>query len=278
MAERVVSRSDPEWLREGRVPSPYPLTVVTRVGVDAASITYALHRLHAALRPVEDQVRGARLKLDLARDPARERPAFAQVQVDLNGDRVRAHVAAHTMRAAADLLERRLRHRLEQRAERREARRLRGMHSGAGEWRHGDLPLERPEGYDRPADEREVVRHKAYTTHELDADEAVFELHQLDYDFHLFRDLATDDDAVIQRRDDGTYLLHRLHASNTPLGPTAEPIEVVPGSAPVLTLDEAIQHLDADGTRFVFFVDAGTRRGRVLYRRYDGHYGLLAPA
>jgi hypothetical protein len=28
----------------------------------------------------------------------------------------------------------------------------------------------------------------------------------------------------------------------------------------------------------VFFIDAATGRGSVVYHRYDGHYGLLVPA
>jgi hypothetical protein len=28
----------------------------------------------------------------------------------------------------------------------------------------------------------------------------------------------------------------------------------------------------------LFFVNAGTGRGNLIYYRYDGHYGLIAPA
>ena len=45
-----------------------------------------------------------------------------------------------------------------------------------------------------------------------------------------------------------------------------------------MTEDQAVTHLDLGGDPFVFFVDAGTARARVLYRRYDGHYGLITPA
>jgi hypothetical protein len=31
------------------------------------------------------------------------------------------------------------------------------------------------------------------------------------------------------------------------------------------------------GQPFTFFVDAGTGRGRLIYHRYDGHYGLITP-
>ena len=47
--------------------------------------------------------------------------------------------------------------------------------------------------------------------------------------------------------------------------------------APVLRLDEAEERLDVGHEPFVFFVDAASGRGHVLYRRYDGHYGLIVP-
>ena len=42
-----------------------------------------------------------------------------------------------------------------------------------------------------------------------------------------------------------------------------------------MTEEQAVEHLDLAGDAFVFHLDPGTGRGRVLYRRYDGHYGLI---
>ena len=42
-----------------------------------------------------------------------------------------------------------------------------------------------------------------------------------------------------------------------------------------LTVDEAIERLNAGGEPFVFFASPLTGRGNVAYRRYDGHYGLI---
>ena len=42
-----------------------------------------------------------------------------------------------------------------------------------------------------------------------------------------------------------------------------------------------LQEVDLDIVPFVFFVDDQSGRGRVVYRRYDGHYGhygLITPA
>jgi hypothetical protein len=44
---------------------------------------------------------------------------------------------------------------------------------------------------------------------------------------------------------------------------------------PLLTDDEARTRLEADGERFVFYLDRETGAGRVLYLRYDGHYGIV---
>ena len=41
---------------------------------------------------------------------------------------------------------------------------------------------------------------------------------------------------------------------------------------------EAVERLDVDVEPFVFFVEPESGRGNVVYRRYDGHYGLITPA
>ena len=46
---------------------------------------------------------------------------------------------------------------------------------------------------------------------------------------------------------------------------------------PSLQVDDAVERLNATGWPFVFFEDVASGRGCVLYRRYDGHYGLITP-
>jgi hypothetical protein len=43
-------------------------------------------------------------------------------------------------------------------------------------------------------------------------------------------------------------------------------------------LEDAIAILDLGDEPFVFFLDEQTGDGSVVYRRYDGHYGLITPA
>jgi hypothetical protein len=257
---------------------PIAVVLVTRGQVGDADVEYAIQRLAAVLRLVEDPILFARLTLHRAADPARTRPALARVALDVDGELVRAHVAGHTMREAADLLQRRLRDKLAHRAQHRDDLRTRPAERDEGEWRHGDLPTERPEYFDRPADERELVRHKTFAVDEITPDEAAFDMELLDYDFHLFRDLASGEDAVIERVGQGTYRLTRLHPAPVEPGPTSVDLTIAGEAPPRLTVSEALERLDTGGERFVFFANAATGRGNVVYRRYDGHDGLITAA
>lgn len=251
------------------------MSVLTHGDVDDDALAYAVDRIGAVTDEIGEPVLFARVKLTRAADPARARPALAQVALDVNGEMVRAHVAAHVMREAIDLLQQRLRNKLEHRAEHRRAER---RHSGVpepGEWRHADLPTTRPDHYERPIETRQLLRHKTFAVDELTPDEAAFDMGQLDFDFHLFRDLASGEDAVIERLSGHSYRLMRLHPTGVDAGATALPLEIAELPAPELSVAEAIERLDASAERFVFFANATTGRGNVVYRRYDGHYGLL---
>ncbi|HUI02521.1 MAG TPA: sigma 54 modulation/S30EA ribosomal C-terminal domain-containing protein [Acidimicrobiales bacterium] len=254
-----------------------PSIALTTVGpVEEQDVALASRQLRDLVAKVHASVLFARLKLSWEPDPARERPAVAEATLDLSGDLVRAHVTAPTMAEAVDLLGHRVRDRLEHLAKHRRQLRQETGQAAPGTWRHGDLPMLRPRYFDRPVQDREVVRHKTFAVDELTPDEAVFDMEQLDYDFYLFRDLASDTDSLIERAGD-SYRLTRLSPVAVDPGPTAAPVDVAPVPAPMLTLAEAIERLDAGGEPHVFFAEAATGRGTVVYRRYDGHYGVITP-
>jgi putative sigma-54 modulation protein len=50
----------------------------------------------------------------------------------------------------------------------------------------------------------------------------------------------------------------------------AEPIDAKP-----MALEDAVDRLERSGAEFLAFIDASTRAMAVLYRRKDGHYGLI---
>jgi hypothetical protein len=108
------------------------------------------------------------------------------------------------------------------------------------------------------------------------ADQAILDLDLMDYDFRLFVDALSGVDSVVYRNGLSGYRISRLDGNPAPTG-TSVPVLVDPGKAPRLTLQAAADALDAKGSGFVFFADAVSGRGNVLYRRHDGHYALVTP-
>ena len=213
----------------------------------------------------------------MATDPAVERPAIAQVSADLNGRLVRAQAAGGTMREAVEHACDRLRIRLERAAPNWEAVHGGRPVAGPGEWRHQSLPAPQLPYFPRPPGERTVVRHKSCTLGRETPDEAAAEAELIDYDFHLFTEKSTGEDSVIYRTADG-YRLALAHRRTRQLCPVGSSVTVSEMPAPRLPVAEAAARLEAEGQPFLFFVNAATGRGNLIYHRYDGHYGLIGPA
>ncbi|HEX6310226.1 MAG TPA: sigma 54 modulation/S30EA ribosomal C-terminal domain-containing protein [Acidimicrobiia bacterium] len=252
--------------------------VETRGRVTENERTYALEKLAQLARFTPGPVLDARLRLHLEPDPARERPAIVEASVDVDGRLVRAQVAAPTMREAVDLLEDRLRRRLVRLGERDQSLQLRHRDAGPGEWHHGDEPARRPEYFARPPEEREVVRRKAFALEAESADEATLDLELLDHDFLLFRNATTDEENLVHRIPEGGYALVQPTEHVEVLEGCAAPVIASPLVPARMSIDDARRLLDLGSEPFVFFLDARTGRGNVVYRRYDGHYGLITPA
>jgi ribosome-associated translation inhibitor RaiA/cold shock CspA family protein len=261
-------------------PEADELAILMSVAGEVSEVdrAYALDKVRKVIEMTAAPVLAASIRLQQAPDPARERPALARVTVDLDGEPIRAHVAAHTMGEAVDLLEERLAGRIRHLAGHLRALRRRGPSSEPGQWRHGDWPEERPGHYPRPVDEREIVRHKTASPGEVTIDEAVLDLEELDHDFHLFADLGTGQDAVVHRLPGGSYRVQYLLGPLEPTAPLAAvPVTLEDRPAPSLDLAAARERLDVGPEPWVFFEDTDTGRGHLLYRRYDGHYGLVTP-
>jgi hypothetical protein len=240
------------------------IAVTLRGDVGPKDVRYAQRKVAHVTQFVAEPIVFAMVKLTAAGDPARERPAMAQAVLEIDGEMVRAHVAAHVMTEAVDLLEERLRGQLEMRTDRRIALRKRGPGPREPrEWRHGDPPTHRPPYFPRPVEEREVVRHKSYDLNALTPAEAHEAMLRLDYDFYLFTDTLAGEDSVVFRLPDGRADLWSLSA---------------PQPAPTLDEAQAVARLDLTAEPFLFYRDAPSGRGAVLYRRYDGHYGVITAA
>lgn len=225
--------------------------------IRSSDVEHARSSLEKVIRPISDPVLSVKVMLAERPNYDTAHRAQAEASINIKGDWVRGHTTAPTMAEAIDELEDKLRGQLRHRAD-RYRRNPAGREASAGEWQHGNTRSAPLPYFDRPIDERELVRHKTFATPTASVEEACWDMMQLDYDFFLFRDEATGNDAAITMEESGS---------------TVRAIE----DAPALKVEEAVDWLNNAGDRFVFFNDVDTTRGAIVYRRYDGHYGLLTP-
>jgi ribosome-associated translation inhibitor RaiA len=249
-----------------------PVEVTLRGNVGSYAGENARDKVSRALAVAHRPVRHTHVVLEWRHDRALERPALVEVSADVDGTMLRAKASGTTMQEAVDELERRLRRRLVQLQERDRASHRWTARASEHEWRHGDLPRRPLPYFPRAEEEREVVRRKAFTGAPMTVDEAAYEMDLLDHDFYLFRDAASGVPALVRRLPDGAYAVQGADPDRTDATAVAEP------PPPTLTDGEARTRLGADGEPFVFYLARESGEGRVLYHRYDGHYGLVVLA
>ncbi len=267
------------WLGDGpaappEAPAPSDVVTITAGSVSASATRYAVEKVRHVIAGVAGPVLFARVKLRFLADPAATRPALAEALLDANGRAVRVHTAAATMTEAIDQLAARLSRQLRDQPRWTRAREVRS--AGSGEWRHGARPRPTTAWFERPPDERQLVRRKSIPGEPLSIDEAIEDLAMLDYDFYLFNELASGQDALLRRTSDGALELSFLHPEVIDTAVSVLPLTVDRQSPPTLTGAEPEEWLEVTGEPSVFYTDRTTGRGHVLYRRYDGHYGLLS--
>lgn len=252
--------------------------VATAHGDLADAIEYARERIGRLGRLAQGPVTGARVRLSRHGDPAVERPVIAQANLIVDGRPIRAQVEGLTAREAVDRLEDRLRHRLEHTARHLEGGRGSASAADPREWRRGSEPTRRRRFFTRPVDERRVIRRKSFSVARCTVDEAVAEMNLLDYDFHLFTEKGTGVTGVLYRSPTGYRLALVAPDLADLLSPFESPVTLSEQPTPCLTLEAAIDRLGLLDLPFVFFIEAAEGRACVLYRRYDGHYGMITPA
>ncbi len=236
----------------------------------------AVERVRGLLRLAPEPVLYGRVKLTMLADPAVARPAIAQVNIDLNGRLVRAQATGETLRDAIGQMCDRLRVRLTRASRTWAATRGGQPEAAPHEWRHQSAPAPRPPYFPRPPQQRQVVRHKSYALARQAPAEAIADLEALDFDFYLFTDAASGQDAVAYRAGEGYRIAFAQPQPGSP-AQVGEAITVSERPAPRLSLTDAITRLEALPQPFLFFVDTSTGRGGIIYHRYDGHYGVITP-
>lgn len=251
------------------------LTARGEVSEDAREL--AVEKIGSLDRYVNARLLSARVVLRQEANPRIERAARAEGEVLLDGTMVRAHVASFDMRTAIEQLAKRLERQLRAFVERRVTERDHGPASVPGEWRHGDDPESLPDYFRMAPEEREIVRQKTIAVGEMDAVQAAEEMGMLDHRFYLFREADPPVDAVVFHRDDGRIgVVGPAGTGWSGVDEHGFVREESRGPEP-RRLEDVIAEMNELNHRFLYFVDAGSGRGRVIYLRYDGNYGLIEP-
>jgi hypothetical protein len=218
----------------------------------------------------------ARLRLERHADPARAQPVSARAWVDLDHVRLVARATGTTMGEASARLDERLRQQLEQQASRIRSLRRRGTSSPPGQWRHGDRPSVRPLVTQLPDDERVVMVRSTWAGGREHIDEAVEDLEALDLDVLLFQEQTTGDAAVVWRHGDGYAVRCAAGGDPSPLWDPEPMASVTVEELPFPHMDlESARLALSWGASWLVFCDTDTDQPALLYRRVDGHDGLV---
>ncbi|WP_433193256.1 sigma 54 modulation/S30EA ribosomal C-terminal domain-containing protein [Nocardia sp. CA-107356] len=136
----------------------------------------------------------------------------------------------------------------------------------------------------RVSEPRPIVRRKRCALLTGTPAEATAVLDAMDYDAYLFIDAETGEDAVVCWADSLGIRMARQRTTTEPEAVADKPFTVNPLSvlmdsepAPTLIEEAAVTRLCRMGLPFLFFTDADSGRGRLLYRRYDGDLTVVVP-
>jgi ribosomal subunit interface protein len=256
--------------------SPLNIQVTARGAVDERARQRARQKLAGLERFVKGPILGARVVLIQESNPRISLPARAEAEIDLQGKLIRARVAAPSMEAAIDDVTERLQRHVRRYVERLITRKREPPEARAGESSHRPASGPRPSTFARPAAQRQIIRRKSFAFGPMSVDQAADALEDLDHDFFLFHDAETDADAIVYWRDDG--LLALIEPASAHAADIRGPIHERNRFSSRIDLREAVAEMNALGHRFLFFENAASGRGNVMYRRYDGQYGLIEPA
>lgn len=216
-------------------------------------------------------------RVEFTRRGSRAPSTSTQVLLDVQGTIVQARSTARDPQQSFDIARGRVAQNLHRLSERLQDRRHEPATVPEGEWRHGALPTARPDHFPRPREEREVVERVTHSRGPASPEEAAFDLEMLEDDWLLYVDESTRADAVIRRLQDEDGFGVSIVGDQPDISGDGPYDLRADGSPPELAIDDAIERLDVGEEPRVFFVDTGTGRGAVVYRRYDGHYGLVRP-
>lgn len=258
-----------------------PPTSELRMIIQGAVPREAESRARVAITEIIDScnlpVWSARVRLTRYDDREVIDPVVSQVNADVNGWFVRVQVEAPTASQSVDRLAERLRARIGWIERQREAQWSSPHDIAAHAWDEEIAPAWRPSYLSRLPGERRIVRHKTCSIQATTVDQAALDMNLLDQDFTLFTEAGSKQDSVLYRSGSTGYRLAQVSSRGPrPLRPFRLPLTISPQPAALVSVPLAVDRLNRTGLPFLFFLDTESGHSRVLYRRYDGHYGLLS--
>jgi hypothetical protein len=127
-------------------------------------------------------------------------------------------------------------------------------------------------------DRGQIARLKIFRLRVATPCQATAAMNAMDYDAYLYTDVETGEDAIVHRAGPTGTRLARQRSMRPPSTPATQPLTVNSRRVPTMTPARAAARLADGWLPFVFFTDVDSGRGNLLYRRYDGDLGLVAPA
>lgn len=142
-----------------------------------------------------------------------------------------------------------------------------------------DLALDRQAAQRKPPEERQIVHRRTYADRPESTYQAISDLIDDDERFHLFVHVRTSEDVVVHRIVHEPARVELLHPAGSVLADETDDVVLARPSRyrQPLTLAQARAEMDVVGHAFLYYTDAEDARGRVLYLRRDGDYGLVEP-
>jgi ribosome-associated translation inhibitor RaiA len=240
-----------------------------------------LRRRLERLRQLTDKpLLGVRLTLRTPAGHSRSDQWLADASVVVGGRVLAAHATGPDAFSATDAAVERLRRQLRRTAgievaTRNEPRVLAKALAdmAGGDNRPAALPRPRTR---KPPELRDLLPVRTWAPAPEGTFDAVADLLDLDLHFLLFTHARTREDAVVHRRDDGRIGL--LHPPGSVLADENDIVVPEPSRYPEpIPLAQARNEMDVLDHRFLYFIDAADGRGKVIYQRHDGNYGLVEP-
>jgi ribosome-associated translation inhibitor RaiA len=246
-------------------------------GVGPRAVELARRELAQLARYTDRPLQELRLTLRTEHSGHGDAPIVADASVLADGRLLSAHARGPAPQPAVEQVVERLRRQLRRIddadvALRNEPRTIRRALAGLARERPP-----RPERARKPPEQRHIVHRRSFAEDPRATYAAIADLLDDDLDFLLFTHRRSDEDVVVHRHDESGRI-GLIHPRGSVLADEADDV-VLPVEdrfEEPLPLSAVRVAMDVSNLSFAYFVDEDGR-GRVLYLRFDGDYGLVEP-